>query len=152
MPKDSCLHVIGTPVLRLDVCSESEVSFTCTVNEISTLRWGIDFLSDHKDIDRVIYLPTDPIGHSLVATNRGTGVNYHFNLTSKSPLTSTMSTSTPTDLSGATISCSNGYGVQNSVDMATLLLVHGKLKIVILSSTDECACTIIMMYTDGCKC
>ena len=38
------------------------------------------------------------------------------------PLTSTMTTDTPTDLSGATISCSNG--VQSSEDyiMATLAL------------------------------
>ena len=96
------------------------------MTETSTLSWEIDFLSDHKDIDRVVYLHTDPIGHNLVATNGGTGVVYYFNLTSKSPLTSTMSTSTPTDLSGAIISCSNR--VQDSADMAMLVLhgIHSK--------------------------
>jgi hypothetical protein len=116
-------NIVGTPVLRLDVCSESEISLTCTVNETSTLHWKIDF-SSGQILDRLVYLPTDPIGHQLVATNRGTGVEYHFNLTSKSPLTSTMSTSTPSDLSGATVSCSNG--VDNFADKATLVL-HGKL-------------------------
>ena len=122
--KDSCLHIIGTPTLRLDVCFESEVSFICTVNETSTLGWDIDFLS-HQDIDRVVYLPTDPIGHNLVATNGGTGVVYHFNLTSKSPLTSTMSTSVPADLFGATVSCSEGQRMSAANVMATLTLHDG---------------------------
>jgi hypothetical protein len=120
------IYYIGIPTLRLDVCSESEIRFTCTVNETSTLRWGIDF-SSGQVLDRLVYLPADPIGHHLSATNRarGTGhVIYHFNLTSKSPLTSTMSTSTPTDLSGATVSCSNG--AQSSANAATLAL-NGKL-------------------------
>ena len=93
------------------------------MTESTTLHWGIDFSSGQslEDIDRVVYLPTDPIGRDMVATTRGTV--YHFNLTSKSPLTSTMSTNTPTDLSGATVSCSIN-GEQNSPDMATLVL-HG---------------------------
>ena len=112
---------IGIPILRLDVCSESEVRFTCTVNESTTLYWGIDFLSD-ENVDRVTYFLSDPTGQDQSATNEGTGVVYNFNLTSKSPLTSTMTTDTPTDLSGARVSCSNG--VENSADVATLAL-HG---------------------------
>ena len=115
------INNVGTPVLRLDGCSESELIFTCTVNETSTLHWDIDFLSSQK-IDRVAYLPTDPIGRPLVAANGGTGVVYHFNLTSKSPLTSTMATSTPTDLSGATVSCSEGE--QMSADNIAILTLH----------------------------
>ena len=100
------------------------------MNETSTLGWEIDFLS-HQDIDRVVYLPTDPIGHNLVATNGGTGVVYQFNLTSKSPLTSTMSTSTPTDLSGATVSCFEGQQMSAANVMATLIL-HDGTSIIIL--------------------
>ena len=105
------------------------------MNESTTLYWEIDFLSN-SDIDRVVYLPTDPIGHNLVATNRGTGVVYHFNLTSKSPLTSTLSTSTPTDLYGATVLCSNG--LQTSADTATLAL-NGKLYHGSCFESDGCA-------------
>ena len=104
------------------------------MNETSTLHWDIDFLS-HQDINRVVYLPTDPIGHNLVATNRGTGpgVVYHFNLTSKSPLTSTMSTSVPADLYGATVSCSEGQqmSADNDIVMATLTLHDGTSIIII---------------------
>ena len=99
------------------------------------LHWEIDFLSNW-DIDRVAYLPTDPIGQHLVATNRGTGVAYHYNLTSKSPLTSTLSTSAPTDLSGAIVSCSNG--IQNSADTATLAL-NGELYHESCFESDGCA-------------
>ena len=52
---------IGIPLLRLDVCSESEVTFTCIVNESDFLHWEVDFLSG-GEIDRVRYLSTDAIG------------------------------------------------------------------------------------------
>ena len=73
-------------------------------------------------IDRVLYESTNQIGtdsedHGI---NRGTGVAYIFNLTSQSPLASTMTTNTSTDLSGATVSCSNG--LQSSADVAILVL------------------------------
>ena len=86
------------------------------------IHWGIDLLGI-EDIDRVTYLAADPTGFHLEAANRGTGVVYHFNLTSKSPLTSTMTTNTPTDLSGATVSCSDGAG--DSADRNVAIL-HGK--------------------------
>ena len=109
---------IGIPILRLDVCSESQASFTCVVTESTTLHWDVDFLSG-DDINRVTFILSDTIGRELSPMNRGTGVNvYKFNLTSNSPLTSTMTTNTPTDLAGATISCSNG--AQSSADVATL--------------------------------
>ena len=111
--------IIGIPILRLDICSEFEATFTCTVTESMNLRWRIGFLSG-VNIDRVQYSLGDQIGLGQYGTNQGTGVVYHFNLTSKSPLTSTMTTSTPTDLSGATVSCSNG--LQGSANVATLAL------------------------------
>ena len=113
--------IIGIPILRLDVCSVSEVSFTCTVTESSTVHWGIDFLSG-ENIDRLTYFLADPIGHDQYATNGGTGVGYHFNLISKSPLTSTMTTDIPTDLSGATVSCYDGVPTSESADVAMLTL------------------------------
>ena len=121
------IHNVGIPILRVDVCSESEATFTCTVNESTSLHWSIDFLSG-KDVDRVTYLPTDPTGLNQLVTNEGTqsSIEYHFNLTFKSPLTSTMTVNTPTDLSGATVSCSSGVQLQASTDVATLDL-HGKL-------------------------
>ena len=112
-------YIIGTPILRLDVCSESEATLTCTVTESTTLLWDIDFLSG-DGIDRVLYESTDQIGTEDHGINRGTGVAYIFNLTSQSPLASTMTTNTSTDLSGATVSCSNG--LQTSADVAILVL------------------------------
>ena len=101
--------VIGIPILRMDVCSESQASFTCIVTDSSTaLLWDVDFLSG-SDINRVTFVIGDPIGREFSPMNRGTGIVYKFNLTSKSPLTSTMITNTPTDLSGATVSCSDGF-------------------------------------------
>ena len=93
------------------------------MTESTTLLWGIDFLSG-DDINRVTYQSgTDPIGQEY-ATKRGTaGDIYHFNLTSKSPLSSTMTTNIPTDLSGATVSCSNG--LQGS-DNVAILALHRK--------------------------
>ena len=34
--------IVGSPILRLDTCSESEVNFTCTVNQ-TELLWEVDF-------------------------------------------------------------------------------------------------------------
>ena len=136
------IHIVGIPILRVDVCSESEATFTCTVNESIALHWSINFLSGN-DIDRVTYLSTYPTGLVyLVANFEGTqsSFEYHFNLTSKSPLTSTMITDTPTDLSGATVSCSSGVQLQASTDVATLGL-HGKLNCNIALTT------IIMVHS-----
>ena len=120
---------IGIPFLRLDVCSESEVTFTCSVNKSEKLCQDIDFLSGRR-IERVAYLQSDSIGQVQTPTHdhEGTRVAYHFNLTSKSPLTSTMTTSMPTDLSGAAVSCSNRLLSSADEDVAGLTL-HGKLTI-----------------------
>ena len=69
------------------------------------MHWDIHFSGDNM-IDRVIFL-RDTIEGPISVTTPGTGVIYHFNLTSKSPLTSTMTTDTPTDLSGAKVICSD---------------------------------------------
>ena len=102
------MPLVGIPLLRLGVCSESEVTFICTANESRMLHWEIDFFSGN-DIDRVTYQLDDLVGRDQYANNSGTGVEYHFKLTSKSPLTSIMTTNTPTDLSRARVSCSNGF-------------------------------------------
>ena len=112
-----CDYNIGIPILRLDVCSESQASFTCVVTESTTLHWDVDFLSG-DNINRVTFFLGDAIGREFSPMNRGIDTMYKFNLTSTSPLTSTMTTNTPTDLSGATVSCSNG--AQSSADVATL--------------------------------
>ena len=105
------------------------------MTESTTLHWDIVRFSSGLDIDRVVYFCTDPIGHDLLAINHGTGVAYHFNLTSKSPLTSTMSTSTPADLSGATVSCSEGQQI-SADNMATLTLHDGTSILIYYSLID----------------
>ena len=80
----------------------------CTMTESLTtsLHWSIDF-SSGKNLHRVTFLPGDPTGQHLLAINSGTGIVYHFNLTSRSPPTSIMTTNTPTDLFGTIVSCSD---------------------------------------------
>ena len=92
--------------------------FTCVVNTTTDLSWDIDFLSS-RDIDRVAYSSSDPIGTILHATSQGTV--YNFTLTSNSPLTSTMTTIASTDLSGAIVSCRDGFAA-SSANMDTLVV------------------------------
>ena len=80
--------------------------FTCTVNQ-TELQWGIDF-SRGPENSRIIlrYFLHDEIGQRsdiIIFTNSDTA--YTFYLTSTTPLTSTMTTNTSTDLYGATIIC-----------------------------------------------
>ena len=56
---------------------------------------------------QVTFYPSDVTGTQF-SPSQVSGVVYHFNLTSKHPLTSTMTTDMSTDLYGATVSCSNG--------------------------------------------
>ena len=94
--------------------------FTCVVNT-TMLSWDIDFLSS-SDIDRVVYLPNDPVGHLLRASSHGQFETwYHFNLTSKAPLTSTMKTTVSADLHGSTLSCGDGIAT-DSVHVDTLVV------------------------------
>ena len=74
----------------------------------TVLSWDIDFLSGH-DINRVSFFASDSIGRRF-SPSTSQGTVYTFNLTSKSPLTSTMTTIASTDLSGATVSCQDGHG------------------------------------------
>ena len=94
----------------------------CTMTESVSLHWSIDFLRG-ENINRISFLPGDPAGHHQHAINSGTGVEYDFNLTSRSPLTSIMTINTPTDLFGAIVSCSDA--VEHPADVATLDL-NGK--------------------------
>ena len=105
-------------------CPGTEVVFTCVVNT-TTLSWDIDFLSS-SDIDRVAYISSDPVGQSLSVSSRETLSQYHFNLTSKSPLTSTMTTIASTELSGATLSCRDGIATDSfHRDTLTVEIVPG---------------------------
>ena len=113
--------VVGNPILKLDVCSEFEVSFTCTVIGSTTLHWDIDLSSlIINDLNRIAFHDSDTIGHQFTPMVQGTV--YTFNLTSKSPLTSTMTTNKSTDLSGATVSCSKRLPVASSADTDKLTL------------------------------
>ena len=96
--------VTGIPILSLDNCS-AIASFTCIVNE-PAMHWEIHFSGDNM-IERVNFFLSDTIKRPISVMNVGTGVIYHFNLISKSPLTSTMTTDTPNDLSGAKVICSD---------------------------------------------
>ena len=82
------------------------------------LSWDIDFLSG-SGIDRVAYFSNDQVGFLLSASNRG--IQYHFNLTSKTPLTSTMTTVASADLHGSTLSCGDGIAT-DSVHADTLVV------------------------------
>ena len=124
MVKLIIIIVVGNPILKLDVCSEFEVSFTCTVIGSTTLNWDIDFSSptSDDDLDRIAFYDSDTIGYQFTLTAQGTDAVYTFNLTSKSPLTSTMTTNKSTDLSGATVSCSKRLQVASSADTDKLTL------------------------------
>jgi hypothetical protein len=101
-------------------CPGTEVVFTCVVNT-TILSWDIEFLSGSV-IDRVAFLPNDPVGYLLRASNRDQlEIWYDFNLTSKSPLTSTMTTIVSADLYGSTLSCRDGVAT-NSVHVDTLVV------------------------------
>ena len=101
------------------------MAFTCVVNT-SLLSWDIDFLSS-SDIDRVAYFSSDQVGLLLSVSSRSQfETRYQFNLTSKSPLTSTMTTIASADLSGATLSCRDGIATdQVHVDTLIVEIVPG---------------------------
>ena len=123
MVKLIIIIVVGNPILKLDVCSEFEVNFTCTVIGSTTLNWDIDFSSlIINDLNRIVFHNSDTIGRQFTPMVQGTDAVYTFNLTSKSPLTSTMTTNKSTDLSGATVSCSKRLPVASSADTDKLTL------------------------------
>ena len=105
------------------------------MTESIILLWEIDFLSG-DGIDRVSYYLSDPSGLNQYATHGGTDVIYHLNLTSMSPLTSTMTTSTPTDISGATVSCSNGF--QSSASVAGSVCMYVCVSVCVCISQRLC--------------
>ena len=123
------LH-IGLPVLRLDTCSDSEIHFTCTVDQ-TELQWEIDFSRGPKISDIFIrYFSSDAIIGSRrdIITNRATA--YTFYLTSASPLTSTMTTNTSTDLYGATVTCQDGF---TNATFKDKIILHGEAIICMIS-------------------
>ena len=59
------------PILRLDVCSESEATFTCVVME-SILSWDIDFQDkDDININRVMFTCGEGPTELISIHNRG---------------------------------------------------------------------------------
>ena len=88
----------------------------CMVNT-TVLSWDIDFLTG-DDINRVLFFPSDHIGRQFeISPQTSQGTVYTFNLTSKSPLMSTMTTIASADFSGAAVSCQDG-----STHMETLVV------------------------------
>ena len=103
---------------RAHSCPGTKIIFTCVVNT-TVLSWDIDFLTG-DDINRVLFFPSDHIGRQFeISPQTSQGTVYIFNLTSKSPLMSTMTTNASAELSGATVSCQDGYG---SANMETLVV------------------------------
>ena len=104
-------------------CPGDEVVFTCVVNT-TVLSWDIEFFGSRDNIDRVHFDINDFIGRQFnVRTSQGPV--YIFNLTSKSPLTSTMTTISSTDISGATISCRDGHSSTAHVDTLVVEIMPG---------------------------
>ena len=120
------ITAIGFATITVDraySCPGTEVVFMCVVNT-TVLSWDIDFLNS-PSIDRIAYFPDDLIGTQLHAAACGLETRYSFNLTSKSPLTSTMTTIVSTDLYGATISCQDGFASSAYTDTFMVEIVTG---------------------------
>jgi hypothetical protein len=91
----------------------------------SKLSWDIYFQDIADDnINRVLFIRGEGPTELTFIHNRGLGVEYRFMVTSLSPFTSTMTTNTSTDLSGARVSCSDrpSRHPQSIMDMTTLAL------------------------------
>ena len=125
-------------------CLGSEVIFTCTVNQTDTIQWEIDFLTI-PDINRVGYFQNDPVGQRLQAFSEDIVIN--FNLTSKSPLTSTMTTIASPDLYGAKVSCLDGLSSEAQVDSHVIDAVLGKYSYHCLFIPVSSCSTIGLAYT-----
>ena len=129
---DSVLYtimIVGSATIRADraySCPGMEVVFTCVVNT-TVLSWDIYFLSG-DNINRVEFSPSDSIGrHRQLSPRTSQGTVYTFNLASKSPLTSIMTTIASTDLSGATISCQDGISGSFHIDTLVVEILPGNL-------------------------
>ena len=97
------IYCTGTPILIMDACSKSRITLTCTLQVgKETLQWVIS--KSKMDIidDRIVYLSSDRIGLELEHTEDD--LHIEFNLTSRSPLTSTL-TANSSNLFGTTVSC-----------------------------------------------
>ena len=89
------------------------------------LQWEIDFSRGPEISDIVVrFFSSDTIIGSRrdIITNRATA--YTFYLTSISPLTSTMTTDTSTDLYGATVTCRDGFTIAALKDK---IIFHGEI-------------------------
>ena len=116
------LIIIGTATLSVDraySCPRTKIVFTCAVNT-TVLSWGIDFLIG-DGINRVSFFTSDRIG-TQISPQTSQGAVYTFNLASKSPLRSTMTTIASAELSGATVSCQDGYGSANTETMVVEIM------------------------------
>ena len=121
------IMIVGSATIRANTaysCPGTEVVFTCVVNT-TVLSWDIYSLSG-DNVNRVVFYPSDSIGRQL-SSRTSQGTVYTFNLTSKSPLTSTMTTIASTDLSGATISCRDGITGSFHIDTLVVEILPGNL-------------------------
>ena len=103
----------------MDICSESEVHFTCTVNQ-TQLQWEIDF-SRGPEISPVLqryFSDDDTIERVDAITKRATA--YTFYLISTIPLISTMTANVSRDLYGARVICQEGFTKEALKDTVTM--------------------------------
>ena len=121
--------IVGSATIRANraySCPGTEVVFTCVVNT-TVLSWDIYFLNG-DNFNRVSFYSSDSIGrYRQLSSHTSQGTVYTFNLTSKSPLTSTMTTIASTDLSGAMISCRDGITGSFHMDTLVVEIVPGNL-------------------------
>ena len=123
------IMIVGSATIRANraySCPGTEVVFTCVVNT-TVLSWNIYFLSG-DNINRLSFSLSDSIGrHGQLSPPTSQRTVYTFSLTSKSLLTSTMTTIASTDLSGATISCQDGISGSFHMDTLVVEIVPGNL-------------------------
>ena len=106
----------------MDVCSKSRITLTCTLQVgKETLQWVIS--KSNVDIinDRIVYLSSDRVGLELQHTEDD--LHIEFNLTSRSPLTSTL-TANLSNLFGTIVSCLDEIDSPKPAHRASIA-VHG---------------------------
>ena len=106
----------------MDACSKSEITFICTLQVgKETLQWVLSKFNMDIISDRIVYLSSDETGLELQHTEDGLCIE--LNLTSRSPLTSTLRANT-SNLFGTTVSCLDEIDSPETGHRATFI-VHG---------------------------
>ena len=111
-------YYIGAPVLKLDTCSKSTLIFICILQDGNeTLQWDLSKFNVDIVSDRIVYLSSDKIGLELQHIEDG--VHIELNLTSRSPLTSTLTANT-SNLYGTTVFCLDEIDSHESANRASI--------------------------------